>query len=296
MAEVFMNYYHPERERAERIASALERLGHVPLLLKPGEQWRSVVPRKLYECDAVVALLTPGSIMDEWTTLERGMAVGIQLMHQRGTIIPVVLEDGVEIPQTLRSDYAPVHGAGMNDEQIAVQIAVAISKRTPTAKIFITHSHADKGLADALRNTLEQALETRPESIRVTSLIGGKLPIGATISEALRRDLEESRVVLGIVTPHSLRSEYVLFELGASWGLQKPTYPLLAGPTTIENLPGPLKEREAINLADAAACHGLIDQLQKDTNIARKAGEGISSRVAEAISRLTRAAQDTEAP
>jgi len=291
MAEIFINYYHKEPKRATGIARALERRGHVVLLLKPGEQWPLVVPKRLYECDAVVALLTRRSIGDEWTTLERGMAVGIQLLHRRGTIIPVLLQRQIRLPETLRSGYFAVDGADLDDQHIADQIDATISRHAPTPAIFVSHSYVDKELAAALRTVLDEAFTVATTDVRVTSLVGGKLGVGAPVPEALRHGVEEARVVMGILTRDSIQSTYVLFELGASRGLQKPTYPLLAGGITSDDLPGPLREREAIDLAQAPDCYRLIDQLHRDTYLSRKEGEGVRGRIEEAIQSLTRAAK-----
>jgi hypothetical protein len=223
------------------------------------------------------------------------MAVGIQLLHRRGTIIPVLLQRDVEVPQTLRSLYFVVHGADLDDQQIADKIDATVGAAARTAGIFISHSHADQTLADALRNVLEEAFTMPDGNVRATSLVGGKLGVGAAIPESLRRDVEGASVVMGILTRDSIQSTYVLFELGASWGLQKPTYPLLAGGITREHLPGPLKEREAIDLAQAVDSYRLIDQLHKDTHLPRKAGDGVSARIEVAIQNLARTARSKPA-
>jgi hypothetical protein len=271
----------------------LEQLGHRVFFLKPGENWESVVPSKLYDSDVVVALLTRRSVEDPWTTLEWGMAVGIQRFHGRGTIIPVLLEREAKLVEPLRADYRSIDGVGRSDKQIADEIHEAIHKHVPLPKIFVSHSHSDRELAGALKEVLDRALELQPRDIRATSLAGSGLPVGADVSNRLRQDLEESKVVLGVVTGTSLHSAYVLFELGASWGLQKPTYPLLAKGAGVKDLPGPLKELHAIDLANAPSCQQLIEQLQTDAGLKRREADGVAETVADAITRLNKIAAGT---
>ena len=252
----------------------------------------------LFESDVVVSLVTRRSIDHEWTTVERGMAVGIQRLHQRGTIIPVLLETlqtedeaktGVNrTPKQLEADYKILNAVGANNHQIAEWINDAISSLTDSPTIFIAHSHSDRELAEALRSLLEQALDLGPKEIRVTSLQGGKLPIGSDISRKLRQDIIAARVVLVLVTPDSVRSEYVLFELGASWVLDKRAYPLLGHGTTDDDLPGPFKGRESIVLAQAASCQRLLNQIQDDAHV--RAKKGVGDRVEDAIQNLNKIA------
>jgi hypothetical protein len=76
-----------------------------------------------------------------------------------------------------------------------------------------------------------------------------------------------SEVVLGLVSPSSVSSSYVLFGLGASWGTRDVTMPLLVRGGTYEILPGPLKERSALFLEEVASCGQLIENLASKTSL-----------------------------
>ena len=82
--------------------------------------------------------------------------------------------------------------------------------------VFVSHSHSDEVLAEALVELLLSALELEPSAVRCTSVPGHQLPFGKTISEALKTDIETSAAILVLLTEDSLRSNWVLFELGAS--------------------------------------------------------------------------------
>jgi hypothetical protein len=186
------------------------------------------------------------------------------------------------------------HANDMDFDQIAGEIDAMISRQGTAPKVFVSHSHADRGIAEALVNALEQAFVAKAGEIRATSLPGYGLAIGASIPEELREEIDAAEIVLGIITPSSLQSEFVLFELGASWGLEETIYPLLALEAKQEDLPGPLKERRCIKLADSNSCYEMIEHLRGQGMLPLKHDGG--ARLNKAVQRLTRAAQERAQP
>ena len=69
----------------------------------------------------------------------------------------------------------------------------------------------------------------RADQIRCSSVEGYGLPGGVSTEEQLREDVNRTKVVVALITPNSLLSLYVMFELGARWGAKLPLVPLLAG-------------------------------------------------------------------
>lgn len=134
-------------------------------------------------------------------------------------------------------------------------------------RVFISHSSADKDLAEALIRLLRAALRISPDSIRCTSVHGYKLPTGAEIDVQLRNEVVETETFIALLTLSSLESTYVLFELGARWGVKKPLFPVLARGVTGSTLNGPLRAINARQsnsheevyqfLADVAASLGI---------------------------------------
>ena len=95
-------------------------------------------------------------------------------------------------------------------------------------KIFISHSSKDIQAAKELVALLEKGIKIQSENIRCTSVPGYKLKAGAKIEQQLKHEVREAELVLGLVTPNSINSQYVLFELGARWALELKTF-LIAG-------------------------------------------------------------------
>ena len=102
--------------------------------------------------------------------------------------------------------------------------------------IFISHSSRDENLAEKLIALIRSALNISAEKIRCTSLNGFRLPAGTTTNERLRKEIHDSKAFIALITPNSLKSMYVLFELGARWGAEKPMVPLIACNMKIEDL------------------------------------------------------------
>lgn len=127
-------------------------------------------------------------------------------------------------------------------------------------RIFISHSNRDLAIAELLIVLLRLSLNLRSEDIRCTSVDGYRLPGGAPIDETLRREVHDAEVFIGLITPYSIQSSYVMFELGARWGAEKMLIPLLASGAGTQHLRGPLSGFNALNCSIAGQVYELVDQ------------------------------------
>lgn len=143
-------------------------------------------------------------------------------------------------------------------------IAVA-SRPRPNAspRIFISHSRADEDLAEALITLLERALLLGVNEIRCTSVAGYDLPPGASIDDQLRLEIEESELLIALITENSLDSTFVLFELGARWILRKPLIPLLGKGSKPSALKEPLKALVAASCDERAQLFSFVENVAK---------------------------------
>ena len=112
--------------------------------------------------------------------------------------------------------------------------------------IFISHSSQDKVITSKLIDLIRSALNLPANKIRATSVEGFRLPIGSKADQELRREAIQSEVFIALITPHSISSIFVLFELGARWGIGKPILPLLAKGMEPNKLNGPIHFDSAI--------------------------------------------------
>jgi hypothetical protein len=108
---------------------------------------------------------------------------------------------------------------------------------------------------------MRAALGLAPEEVRCTSVDGYRLHAGADTDEVLRQEVFEAHAFIGLLTPSSIASAYVLFELGARWGAGRTTVPLLARGATPAMLPGPLAGKNALSLTAKAQIYQLLDDV-----------------------------------
>ena len=133
-------------------------------------------------------------------------------------------------------------------------------------KVFISHATADEPLAAALVDLFQSALALPPEAIRCTSVTGCGLPGGTSVDEQLRRDVSDANAFIGIISYQSLRSPYVLFELGARWGATRHLIPVLAPGIGPEVLIAPLSGLHALK-TDRDGLTQLVEDLGSELNL-----------------------------
>ena len=145
--------------------------------------------------------------------------------------------------------------------------------QTSSLLILISHSSKDESLASVLIELLRASLGLLPHQIRCSSVDGYRLPAGVTTDVQLKSEVSEAKVVIGLMTPNSLLSPYVLFELGARWGSGAPMVPILAG-VHADELRGPLAGLNALSCGKEAQLHQLVEDLSKRLNVPLRSPAG----------------------
>jgi hypothetical protein len=133
--------------------------------------------------------------------------------------------------------------------------------------VFISHSSLDDKVALALIELLREACEIPKERIRCTSVAGYKLPGGSRSEEQLRQETQEAKTFIGLITPNSISSAYVTFELGARWGADRHFIPLLACGADYKYLQGPITGRHAFNCVNEEDIHQMIGEIAEQLGI-----------------------------
>lgn len=132
-------------------------------------------------------------------------------------------------------------------------------------RVFISHSAKDATIIKALVECIEACVEVPDNGIRCTSIPGYKLAPGDIADEALRENLEQCSVVIGFLTEESLRSGYVVMELGAAWGLKKTTCALLAPSIEFKSMPGPLGRLHAVKADSSHDVAAVMEVIAEKT-------------------------------
>jgi TIR domain len=293
MATLYISYKAEDRSCAKQVSDALEELGHRPIYdavaLAPGKDWRHVLADELSKADACVVLLNERSLASPFVLGEIGAARALYHEFGRMLLVPVILGD-LEIPPVI-SDLFVVRMAsdGSDHQRVAKEIGKAVTDhfnrlRMSYPRIFISHRHKDVPVVEALVSVVEAAFEIQTPDLRCTSVHPYRLRAGERTSDRLRLELQRAEAVLGIVTPDTKESTYVLFELGASWGRGGVTFPLLAFGASAADVPAPIGDLHTLDLSEEAECHQLIEDLSDVTTLNPR--DGNRSKIAEQISKL----------
>jgi len=173
--------------------------------------------------------------------------------------------------------------------------AIKTHREAQPPRIFVSHRHKDVRVARKLIALLRSAFHIAARDIRCTSVPGYTLAVGSQSSDSLRTDLNGAEIVMGLVGPDTSESDYVLFELGASWGLPKPTFPLRIRGATFRQVPEVLREKSSLSPEDVTRCIQLVEDVQRVSSISRKGhpgtGKGAAAvrRQAELLARVAKA-------
>ena len=152
--------------------------------------------------------------------------------------------------------------------KLADQLDKAIIDDVRSApQIFISHRHVDEPIAAKLVALLEAAFYVGKNDLRCTSVKPYVLSPGERTSEQLRSDIARSELVIGILGPDTAESNYVLCELGAAWGRDVPTVPVLTRGATFADVPSPLNERHSVSLENPDHCIDLVEFVASRTSL-----------------------------
>jgi hypothetical protein len=128
-------------------------------------------------------------------------------------------------------------------------------------KVFISHSSADRVAAEAFVQLLCAALRLSSKDVRCNSVDGYKLSAGVDSNEQLRTEVFGSDLFIALLSPASMKSVYVMFELGARWGSKRHFVPVMIGGTTPDDLKAPLSGIHALDGTSEPDLHQLLEDI-----------------------------------
>ena len=297
MARLFISCNNRDFNVGRRLERALERRKHVMTLrvkARPAGRWEEQLLRGVHTADAFICLLTPEGMASSWVVGQTGMAISCE--YTKHTLVLPVCPPGA-VPNFVAAFHCFwLTGTGPNAiEKLADELDEAIvahqTRRPP--RIFISHRHKDQKVARQLIDLLKAAFHISPGDIRCTSVPGYKLAVGSQSADSLQTDLIGAEIVMGLIGPDTSESDYVLFELGASWGLRKPTFPLRLAGATFQHVPEVLREKSSLLLQDVTQCLQLVEDVGRVSSLPRKtiSGRGRAEAVRRRAERLARAAK-----
>lgn len=134
-------------------------------------------------------------------------------------------------------------------------------------KVFVSHSSADSPAASAFVKLVRDSLSIPAKDIRCTSVSGYKLPPGANADEQLRKEVFQSDVFVVLLSPKSIQSTYVMFELGARWASGRPLVPIMIDGLTPSALKAPLSAIHCVAGTSQPDLHDVVAELAKATGM-----------------------------
>lgn len=133
--------------------------------------------------------------------------------------------------------------------------------------IFISHSTKDRELVEHIVELLQLGMGMEHHKIFCTSL-DGTLPTGEDFIKIIRDNVKDRGMVLAVITPEYLKSQFCMMELGAAWVEAEYLCPILAQGTEHQDLEAsPLaniqmrkadQERDWDVIYDELLGHGMI--------------------------------------
>lgn len=289
MSNIFISCAYGDNMVAKSLEEGLLAKGHrtrLPIGAAIAGEWRAKITKALVASDVLIAFLTEAGLASRNVLGEIGAAR--VLAYSRGLLMLPVLPAGAPIPDFISDIFC-----------FRLQVIPTLVEELHTAivdnvklvpRVFISHRHKDEPIARALTALLEDAFYIENNSIRCTSVQPYMLTPGERTSEQLRTDIASAELVIGLLSPDTSESNYVICELGASWGRDVPTFPVLARGATLANVPSPLNERHTMSLEQEENCLQLIDHVANMTSLQRR--QGAMGRVAQKAKLLAECARD----
>jgi hypothetical protein len=274
MSNLFISYAGADVEIARGLEQLLLDKGH-QVRIRVGAAvsglWRTKFTKGLAAADVVLVILSDQALMSKNLVGEIGAARVMD--HLKGMVVLPIIVGEMPIPDFISDLYCFRLKSEDKAElaKLAETLDKAISDDVKSApRVFISHRHVDEPIAAKLATLLERAFQIDRNDLRCTSVKPYVLTPGERTSEQLRSDIARSELVIGILGPDTAESNYVLCELGASWGRDVPTVPALTRGATYADVPSPLNERHSISLENPDHCLELVEYVAVRTSLKRK--------------------------
>jgi hypothetical protein len=120
-----------------------------------------------------------------------------------------------------------------------------VPKQRPS-RLFISHAAADKELARLVANHLQRAL---PAAGIFLASRPGDIPAGEPWLEVIRQQLMVADAYVVLLTPTSIRRQWIWFESGAAWFSGRRVVPVVYGMVKDDVHP-PLSAHQTLDLGD----------------------------------------------
>lgn len=276
---IFVSFHSKDWAFFEQLSDGLRQSGHMAYFidLKGRLGARKIfdlgaLDEELRNTDIVIVILSKRYIEDAWLADEIRALMAMENNQRPNFLVPVLIDDirDEEIPNYLRNKPRFDFRKSAFEEVYAELGALLSNQKSHLGLlIFISHSHENTDIAQALINLVLLAFNITRAQIRCTSVDGFRLHVGANV-DRLKIEIYEARVFIGLITPESIRSVYVLFELGARWGARRQIMPVLAGGADADLLGGPLGNINSLSCSEPDQVRQLIEDIAETLKLEKR--------------------------
>jgi hypothetical protein len=263
MATVYVSYRSTEEPFVRAVMARLQARHQIRIDydMPAGVDWRAHQLEELRTCDVFLVFVSKDTRTSDFQNAEMGSARFCQMYVDGKTLIPALI-DRIEPPRPL-GNLDCLDLSNRDVDAAVKEIEQTIERQSRRIRLFISHAHRDADIARRLVDVIIANLDVPGGELRCTSVPGYQLDLGTMAPDVLRRELGSALCVIALLTPSSLGSDWVLFELGAAWANVKVSIPLLAGGPEDKDIPGPLRGAAGGQLTVLGTLDRLLDQLER---------------------------------
>lgn len=127
-------------------------------------------------------------------------------------------------------------------------------------QIFISHTKNESDFAISLQDWIREILDDFID-VFVSSDNGVSIPLGSEWPKRIKESLENSNLVLVLVSHQSIDRKWIYFEAGAGYVREIPVIPICIGGITKEELPTPLSLLQAIEVPNSINESVLLNKI-----------------------------------
>lgn len=134
-------------------------------------------------------------------------------------------------------------------------------------RIFVSHAAKDEALVEEFVELLQVGVGIHLDDVFCSSLPGMDIPTGRAFIEYIKSQVQNPELVLLIISPEFLKSQFCHNEVGATWALSLPVFPLLVPPVGYGDVRGVLFGTQASKIEDKEKLNDLRDDLTEKLNL-----------------------------
>lgn len=131
-------------------------------------------------------------------------------------------------------------------------------------EIFISHAVADKELADKFVSFLKEAIGVPAKSIFCSSVDGQGIPLGVDFNDYMKDKIQNPKLVILLMTPRYMESQFCLMELGATWAKSHNALPIIVPPIKFNVVSNTLGLKQGWNITEHAKLVDLRDKIRSE--------------------------------